>query len=588
MKWLIAGAIALALAAPGVGIAAKPDTAETKKLHALFHAHWEEVARQSPEYATRRGDLRYNDKLSDRSKAARDAKDAQERQWLRRAQAIRRDRLSEQDQVSLDVFVHGRSQGVEGQAFSGWRSVLIGALWGAQSRLADLARHVPMDNALQARQLLERYAAYPRSVDDEIAQMREGLAAGWVPAQPVLERAASQLDRQLALAVDASPWFEPFKRIAADVPAAEREKLQALGREAIARDVLPALGKLRAFIAQDLRPKAPAEGALRNYPQGDRVYEYLVRVNTTTTLTAREVHDIGLRELAAIRGEMEGVMREVKFEGGFPQFVQHLNTDPKYFHVDGESLLAGYRSIAKRIDEELPRYFAELPRAPYGVRAMPAFRGPDAAEYYDRPTEDGSRPGWFNANALAFKRRAKWSMASLTAHEAVPGHHLQSARATELRGLPPFRRNAWYVVYGEGWALYAEALAREMGVYEDPYSLFGHLQMRAFRAARLVVDTGIHSMGWTRQHAIDFMTDRTGMNRDFMTSEVDRYTSMPGQALGYMMGALKFQELRDKAKGQLGPKFDVRRFHNVVLDTGPLPMDVLEKVVDRWVAGGGR
>jgi uncharacterized protein (DUF885 family) len=284
---------------------------------------------------------------------------------------------------------------------------------------------------------------------------------------------------------------------------------------------------------------------------------------------------------------MEGVMRDVKYPGDFAQFVHYLNTDPKFYYTDGNDLLAGYRAIGKRLDAALPRYFAELPRTPWGVRAMAAFRGPDAAEYYDGPSQDGSRPGWFNANILGLASKPKWGMATLTAHEAVPGHHLQTARAQEIKGLPKFRKYAEYIAYQEGWALYAEALAREMGIYDDPYSLFGHLQYRAFRAARLVVDTGIHSMGWSRQQAIDFMTERTGMDRNFVSSEVDRYVSDPGQALGYMIGALKFQELRDRAKAKLGAKFDLRRFHNVVLDSGQLPMDVMEKLVDEWIAREG-
>jgi uncharacterized protein (DUF885 family) len=309
-----------------------------------------------------------------------------------------------------------------------------------------------------------------------------------------------------------------------------------------------------------------------------------VRVQTTTSMSPQEVHDMGLRELAAVRAEMEGVMKQVNFQGTFAQFVEDLNTNPKFYYTNTDALLAGYRDIAKRIDAELPRFFAELPRMPYGIRAMPSYAGPDAAEYYDPPALDGTRAGYFNANVQGMSKRAKWWMPSLTAHEAVPGHHLQNARAQELKSLPRFRRTTWYVAYGEGWALYAETIAREMGIYDDPYSLFGHLQQRAFRAARLVVDTGIHSKGWTRQQAIDFMMERTGMNRGFVEAEVDRYISDPGQALGYMVGALKFKELRDKAKAKLGDRFDLRRFHNVLLDNGALPLDVLEKVVDDWIA----
>ncbi|HEY8050463.1 MAG TPA: DUF885 domain-containing protein [Ramlibacter sp.] len=582
-------AVRAALAALLVGFAslaahAAPDPQETQKLHALFDASWEDAMRRFPDWATELGDLRYNDRWPDLSAAGRAAADQQVRDELAQARAIHRERLSPDDQVSLDVFVQMQKDQVDGQAFRGYRSMTIGALGGPQSQLADMVNRAPMNNALQAQQLLARFAAYPKLVDQQIAQLREGLATGWVPARDVLGRATSQIDKQLAPAMEDSAWYEAFRNIKGDVPAPERERLQAAARESIARDVVPAVRKLRAFIVGELEPKAPAEGALANYPGGVQVYDWLVRSRTTTSLSAKQVHEIGVRELASVHADMEAVMRQAKFEGGFAQFVHYLNTDPKFFYTNSADLLAGYRSIGKRLDAELPRFFAELPRAPWGVRAMPAFRGPDAAEYYDRPAADGSRAGYFNANALAFASRPKWGMATLTAHEAVPGHHLQIARAQEIKGLPKFRRYSWYVAYGEGWAVYAETLAREMGIYDDPYSLFGHLQYRAFRAARLVVDTGIHSMGWTRQRAIDFMVDQTGMDRGFVSAEVDRYVSDPGQALGYMIGALEFKKLRERAKSKLGDRFDLRRFHNVVLDSGPLPLDVLDKLVDEWIA----
>jgi uncharacterized protein (DUF885 family) len=281
---------------------------------------------------------------------------------------------------------------------------------------------------------------------------------------------------------------------------------------------------------------------------------------------------------------MEAVRREVGFGGDFAAFIEHLNTDPKFFHVSAEALLAGYRDIAKRIDPELPRLFAVLPRAPYGVRAMPAHMSPDRAEYYDAPTLDGSRGGWFNANAAGWRTRPIWAMETLVAHEAVPGHHLQSARALELGELPKFRRSAGYVAFGEGWALYAETLGFQLGLYKDPYSRFGHLQWQAFRAARLVVDTGIHALGWSRRQAIDWMTERTGRERRFVESEVDRYYSWPAQALGYMIGQLKIIELRDRARQKLGARFDIRQFHGAVLDQGAVPLPVLERAVDAWVA----
>ena len=304
-------------------------------------------------------------------------------------------------------------------------------------------------------------------------------------------------------------------------------------------------------------------------------------------MSAREIHAIGQRELLRIRAEMEAVMetlkREGKFNGDFAAFVAWLNSDPRFFHTSPEALLAGYRDIAKRLDAEMPKLFAELPRAPYGVQAMPAHLG-DRAEYYNGPALDGSRAGNFFANTFAWRTRPIWAMETLVAHEAVPGHHLQVARATELRSLPNFRRSGFgYTAFSEGWALYAETLGFDLGLYTEPTSHFGHLQWQAFRAARLVVDTGMHALGWSRQQSIDFMAERTGVNRNFVSAEVDRYTSQPGQALAYMIGKLKFDELRDRARAKLGARFDIRRFHNAALDQGSLPLSLLEQVVDAWI-----
>ena len=431
-------------------------------------------------------------------------------------------------------------------------------------------------------------AAYPRRVDQELALLREGLALGWVPPRTVLERVLAQIDGQLPADIDRSPFFEPFTRLGKDIPAGEQEALRTQARQAIRDVVDPAVRKLRAFVADEYLPAAPAHGALSNYPDGAIVYAARMREHTTTDLGAAEVHAIGLRELVRLRGEMDAVRQELRFDGDFAAFVNHLNTDPKFFHPSPEALLAGYRDIAKRIDPELPKLFAELPRAPYGVRAMPPHMSSDSAEYYQGPSLDGSRPGWFFANAQAYRKRPIWAMETLTAHETVPGHHLQIARAAELGALPKVLRSVRYTVYTEGWGVYAETLGFDLGLYQDPTSRFGHLQWQAFRAARLVVDTGLHSMGWSRQQAIDFMIERTGTQPAFVSSEVDRYISDPGQALAYMIGQLKIIELRDRAKAALGERFDIRQFHRVVLDQGSVPMPVLERAVDAWIAAQGR
>lgn len=583
-----AATLPTALAAPAAA-ATRADSAATRALHALFARHWEDSARLYPEWATWRGDHRFDDRLEDVSPEAERAATAQERRWLAEARAIPRARLSPEDRVSLDLFIEQRERHLAEQPFEGWRSLRIEAMGGVQSDLSGLLRMMPMDSRADAAKVLARLAALPRRIDQEIALMRRGMAIGWVPAAPVLERALAQIDAQLPADPAAGPFFEPFRRLPPAMPEAERAALQAQGREAIERDVAPAMRRLRDFVAGEYRAKAPADGSLMHYPDGQRVYEMLVRQRTTTDLGADAIHAIGLRELDKNRAEMERVMRSTGFQGDFAAFVKWLNTDPRFFVASADELLMRYQAMAKRFDAEMPRLFAELPRGTYGVRAMPEHMGPDASEFYEGGAVDGSRPGWFNANLVGWRQQPTWGMATLVAHEAVPGHHLQGARALELHGLPEFRREGGgYTAYVEGWALYAETLMRELGAYDDPYSLFGHLQWQAFRAARLVVDTGIHAQGWSRQQAIDFMVERTGVERAYVEAEVDRYTSDPGQALGYMVGRLKIDELRARAQARLGPKFDLRRFHNALIDHGELPLSTLQTLVDEWIAREAR
>ncbi len=570
-------------------MAAEPDAQATRALHAMFERHWEDSARQFPEFATYRGDHRYGDRLADASAEALAARDEWTRRTLAEARAVPREKLGATDRVSLDLFIANQQRFVDQQAFPGWRTMSLGALGGAQSQFASLLSVSPVARREQVEQMLARMAAYPRRMDQEIANLRRGLAAGWVPPRDVLTRVLAQIDAQLPPDIGGDPHYAPFKRLPDSLPAGERAELQAAARQAIGSHVRPALQRLRSFVADEYLPKAPADGALKNYPDGARVYEMLVRQQTTTDLSAQQIHDVGLRELQRLRAAMEAAMAQTSFTGSFDAFVAFLNTDPRFFHTSPEALLSGYRDIAKRLDAELPRLFAELPRAPYGVQPMPAHMGSNRAEYYTGPALDGSRAGIFFANTAGWRTKPTWGMETLVAHEAVPGHHLQIARAAELRGLPHFRRGGFgYTAFTEGWALYAETLGFELGLYTDPHSRFGHLQWQAFRAARLVVDTGYHALGWSRQRCIDFMVERTGVERDFVSAEVDRYTSQPAQALSYMIGKLKFDELRDRAKARLGARFDIRTFHNAVLDHGALPLSTLERVVDEWIAAQAR
>jgi uncharacterized protein (DUF885 family) len=365
--------------------------------------------------------------------------------------------------------------------------------------------------------------------------------------------------------------------------AADKTRLEAAGRERILQKVQPAFAAMKHFVETEYLPAARRSLAASDLPGGAAWYAEAVRASTTTTLTPRQVHDIGLAEVARIGQRMDGVIRQVGFQGDRAAFMQHIRADKRFYFTDPQEMLRAYRDVAKRIDAELPKLFAELPRLPYGIRPMEPYEG-DNAEHYTPGALDGSRAGFFEANVLSLGTRPSYDLENTLLHEAVPGHHLQIARAQELKGLPEFRRLADYNAYVEGWALYAESLGPAVGLYKDPYSLFGGLRWEMLRACRLVIDTGVHAFGWQRQQSIDYLMANTGLDRGFAEAEVDRYISNPGQALGYKIGELKIKALRAQAEQALGERFDIRRFHNAVLDDGPLPLTVLEARMGEWIA----
>jgi uncharacterized protein (DUF885 family) len=533
------------------------------------------------------GDRRYADRLTEASPEAETAGYAETRRQQAAAMAIPRAGLSANDRTSLELFLHQLDDELRFEPMVGYRRLSLGAIGGFHTDFAALLQASPVDTRAAAEHVLARLAAYPRRVDQELVRLRQGIALGWVAPLSVLTRVLASLDSQLSTEGTASPFYLPFTMLGADIPPTEQALLRSEALRLIAVDVIPAQRRLRAFIAGKYRAAAPVSGAMSSYPGGTEVYAATVRRQTTTDLSPAQIHAIGVREVARLDGEISKVMAELKWAGPFAGangFAQHMLSDPKYFHASPEALLAGYRDIAKRIDAELPKLFATLPRAPYGVRAMPPHFSPDSSEYYDVPPLDGSGPGWFNANARGYKTRPTWSQETLTAHEAVPGHHLQIARAIELGELPKFRRSSSYVAFDEGWAVYAETLGYGLGLYKDPASRYGHLQEQMLRACRLVVDTALHSQGWSPERAANYMTEHSGMDRGFIESEVDRYLSDPGQALGYMIGQLKIIELRDRARTKLGERFDIRKFHMVLLDQGAVPLPVLERLVDEWLA----
>jgi uncharacterized protein (DUF885 family) len=442
---------------------------------------------------------------------------------------------------------------------------------------------MPFRNARDYENYLKRLEAVPRVLGESRAVLEAAMKSGWMPPREAMLRVPSQLAVFSVDDVTATALYAPFKRYPSSLPADEQQRLAEEGRKVLAQRVHPAFAEYRRFVEEKYLPACREDLAASNLPGGKAYYQMMVASMTTTDMSAQEIHDIGRQEVARIRAEMDRVIASTGFKGSFAEFVSLLRTDPRFYHKSAEEMLMHYRDIAKRADAELPKLFAELPRLPYGIRPMAAYLG-DNAEHYTRGAIDGSRAGYFEANTNNLQRRPKYDMESVLLHETVPGHHLQIARAQEMRGLPSFRRAAGYVAYSEGWALYAESLGSEMGMYADPYSKFGQLANEMWRAGRLVVDTGLHAFGWTREQTIRYMADTVGIHESTAIAETDRYILNPGQALGYKIGELRIKAMRARAEKALGARFDLRRFHNALLDDGALPLTLLDARIDEWIA----
>jgi uncharacterized protein (DUF885 family) len=559
-----------------------------KQLHALFDQDWQWGLQQYPEGATLLGDNRYNDRLTDLSPEGIERAKAHEREMLNRIKQIERSQLSGQDAISYDLFLRDKQLNVEGQRFPG-EYMPIDQMNGVQISFGQLAGSTPFRNAKDYQDYIARIAAFSKQIDQLIALMKRGIETKWVPPAVPLRSVPAQIEGQITEDPAKSPAFSPFTRFPQDFPAADRARFTDSGRKVIAESLTPALKKLAAFISETYLPACRKDVGASSLPDGEAFYQYSIRRQTTTDLTAKQIHEIGLKEVARIRREMEDVIRATGFKGSFAEFLTFLRTDPRFYYAKAEDLVAGYSHIAKQADGKLPGLFAELPRNPYGVRVIPDYEAPaQTTAYYQPGAADGSRAGFFMINTYKLDTRPKYEMEALTFHESVPGHHLQIARAQELKDLPDFRRNAGYTAYVEGWGLYAESLGAEMGFYADPYSKFGQLTYEMWRACRLAIDTGMHAFGWSRQRAIDFMKENTAKTENDIVVEIDRYIVWPAQALAYKLGELKFKELRARAKQELGERFDVRKFHNAVLDDGPLPLDVLDHRINEWIAAQKR
>ncbi len=576
--------VATFAAAPPPAVAATASAAE--RLHSLFEAEWERGLRESPIQAAFIGDRRFDDRWPDRSADALARSHAEDLAVLETLAAIPPQQLDESDRLNRDLF--GRIYEDQVAAFEwGLQYLPITQRRGVQSA-NQIAELLPFATAKDYENWISRLNAIGPYVDQTIALMREGMRRGLTQPRVIMDRVPAQIARQVVSDPAKSPFYKPFLDMPASLPATEQDRLRNEGRAAIEREVVPAYRRLQAFFNDEYLPACRTSVGIWDTPGGADWYRERVRWFTTTDLTPDQIHEIGLMEVARIRGEMQKIIERVGFKGSFEEFLTFLRTDPQFRYTDPQQLLEAYLAMAKRIDPQLPKYFGRLPRMPYGVRPIPAESAPDTTTaYYQSPSLDGRRAGYYYVNLYKPEERPTYEIPVLTIHEAVPGHHLQIALAQELGEQPKFRRDFEATAFVEGWALYSESLGQEMGFYEDPYDKFGQLTYEMWRAVRLVVDTGIHHKRWTRERAIEFFKANAPKTELDIVNEIDRYISWPGQALAYKIGELRIKELRANAEATLGPRFDLREFHDVVLGSGAIPLDVLQQNVERWVLERG-
>lgn len=554
------------------------------KLGSFLDVQWKRTMENSPEWATYAGEDGYNDRWSDFSMEGAARFDAEVRCQLETLKKIPRAALSEADRLNYDIDKYGLETAIEGQKF-GEIYLVMDQMGGPQVWITDLLAAAPKRNVKDYEDMITRLERWPAHLEQIEARLREGLKRKVTPARTALQRVPAQFDALLTADPKDSPIYGAFKDIEIDLSADAKADLRARALNAIGKGAYPALRRLRAFLVEDYIPGAREKIAWAEMPDGRAWYEWRARRHTTTRLTADRLHELGLSEVARLRAEMEKIKESTGFKGDLKAFNDFLRTDERFFHKSAADLLTGYREIAKRIDPELPKLFGRLPRLTYGVREMPEYKAKDApTAYYQCGTLKGARAGYFEANTYDLKARPKWGMEALTAHEAVPGHHLQISLAQETEDLPKFRRNDGFTAFVEGWGLYAEGLGEEIGLYRDPYSKYGQLSYEIWRAIRLVVDTGMHVKGWSRERALEYFQTLMPVTDLDARNEIDRYIADPGQALAYKVGQLKFRELRTRAKSALGDRFDVRAFHDEVLRHGAVPLDVLDRLFADWLA----
>jgi uncharacterized protein (DUF885 family) len=552
-----------------------------ERLRRLMKNDWEWSLAQHPEMATRVGRNKNDDRWTRRSPEAIATRQQHVRASLAELLAIDRQALPEAEHLNYDFYRHQLHLEVAGQQFP--EDLLpINQMSGVQASVASTILLMPVARAADYENIVARLAAVPQVVDETIALMQQGVAAGITVPRITLRDVPSQI--RAVMAKD-GPLSRPFDEFPDSFSPEEQAAWRRRAAEVMTDAVIPAYGRLMAYMEEQYIPAARESVGLGQVPGGAAWYAHAIRESTSTEMTAEAIHRLGLAEVKRIRGLMEQVIAGTGFTGDFNAFLLFLRTDERFFFPDAAGLITAYRDIAKRADAGLVQMFGLLPRLPYGVEAVPAYaEKSQTTAYYQPGSARAGRPGIYYANTYDLKSRPMWEMEALSLHEAVPGHHLQFALAQEMEDVPAVRRHAYLTAYSEGWGLYAESLGDEMGFYTDPYSRFGQLTYEMWRAIRLVVDTGLHAMGWTRQQAIDYFAENVGKSEHDILVEVDRYIVWPGQALAYKIGELKIKELRSFAEDALGEAFDLRAFHDEVLSEGSIPLNLLEARIRAWVA----
>jgi prolyl oligopeptidase len=555
----------------------------TRQLHKIFETEWQLRLKSEPTFASWLGDKRYGQRWSDVSLKSKKERHEHKQTVLKQLDKIDQSQLSKADRINFELFRREYQTSVDAFPF-GWHLVPLNQRSGIQDA-NSLADSLQFDKVKDYTDWIARLESFPNYMDQTIELMKEGVSRGIVQTKIVMKRVPGQIKRQIVENPERSLFYKPFRDMPDSINDATQAKLQARARSAIKNSIVPSYKKMLTFFEETYLPACLDKPGVSQFPNGQAFYAHRARSYTTTDLTPKQIHAIGLSEVARIRKEMEKIVKQVKFEGTFREFLNHLRTDRKFYFSSANELLAAYREVCMRIHPKLVSQFRKLPRIPYGVEPIPTHLAPDTTTaYYRPPSADGRRAGTYFVNLYKPEVRPKYEIEVLSVHEAMPGHHLQIALAMELEGVPEFRRFSGYTAFVEGWGLYSESLGTDLGLYKDPYSKFGQLTYEMWRAVRLVIDTGLHSFGWSRDRAIEFFAANTAKTLLDIENEVDRYISWPGQALAYKIGELKIQELRKLSENQLGDDFDVREFHDIVLQNGAVTLDVLERIVKDWLA----